>query len=63
MRKYSKKQLNAISYAKTAAKRKREQEFLEDVGMFEEFQAQTTYKTMQGFINHITGGKYYEVMR
>lgn len=63
MKHYSKKQLNAISRAKSARQRKLEEEFLHAVGFYEEYKAQTKYKTMRGYINHITGGKYYEVIK
>ena len=63
MKHYSKKQLNAISYAKSKKQRQREEEYLKEVGKFEEYQSQTKYKTMRGFINYITDGKYYETVR
>lgn len=53
MKHYSKKQLNAISRAKSAKQRMIEEEFLKCVGQFEEYQQQSKYLTMRGFINHL----------
>ena len=63
MKKYSKRQLNAISYAKSKKQHQREEEYLKSVGKLEEYQSQTKYKTMRGFINYITDGKYFEAVR
>lgn len=63
MKHYSKKQLQAISYAVQARQRLREEHYLKSVGEMDNYKAQTKYKTMRGYINHITGGKYYEVIK
>lgn len=63
MKHYSKKQLNAISRAKSAKQRMLEEAYLENVGYYGEYKAQTKYKTMRGYINRITHGKYYEVIK
>lgn len=63
MKRYSKKQLNAISRAKIAKQRALEEAYLENVGYYDEYNAQSKYKTMRGYINYITYGHYSDVIK
>ena len=63
MKRYSKKQLNAISYSKHTKQRKLEEQWLINEGAYTDFWAQTKYKTMRGYINYLTNGKYNEVIK
>lgn len=63
MKRYSKKQLNAISRAKIARQRTLEKAYLENGGYYEEYKAQSKYKTMRGYINYITYGHYNDVIK
>ena len=63
MKCYSKKQLHAISYAKQAKQRSLEEKWLKDNLCYAAYKEQTKYKTMRGYINYLTNGKDYEVIK